>query len=204
GTPSRLPATSGMATDAYAAAGANGRRSMVPLAVAAGAAVAIAYSTMEQFLIPLRASREFGLERAGVARLLMIAQLFDLFALIPAGVLADRQGAARVLVVNLLLMAAANALVGFGGLPVVVVGCALFGLAMTGWMLPLSVLRQETAPASPSPRASGRAARRTWSSSICTAARCGSSGSTRPTCSRPCSPTCAPPSRRPTRRCPIR
>ena len=146
GTPSRLPATSGMATDAYAAAGANGRRSMVPLAFAAGAAVAIAYSTMEQFLIPLRASREFGLERAGVARLLMIAQLFDLFALIPAGVLADRQGAARVLVVNLLLMAAANALVGFGGLPVVVVGCALFGLAMTGWMLPLSVLRQETAP----------------------------------------------------------
>ena len=51
-----------------------------------------------------------------------------------------------MLVVNLLLMAAANALVGFGGLPVVVVGCALFGLAMTGWMLPLSVLRQETAP----------------------------------------------------------
>src|SRR5436190_571145 len=111
-----------------------------------GGTVAIAYSTMEQFLIPLRASREFGLERAGVARLLMIAQLFDLAALIPAGLLADRQGAARVLVVNLLLMAAANALVGFGGLSVVVVGCALFGLAMTGWMLPLSVLRQETAP----------------------------------------------------------
>jgi MFS family permease len=139
-------ATSDAAGEAHPAAGANERRSMVPLAFAAGASVAIAYSTMEQFLIPLRASRQFGLERAGVARLLMIAQLFDLAALIPAGVLADRQGAARVLVVNLLLMATANAMVGFGGLPVVVVGCAMFGLAMTGWMLPLSVLRQETPP----------------------------------------------------------
>src|SRR5207249_921780 len=76
---------SGMATDAYAAAGANGRRSMVPLAFAAGASVAIAYSTMGQFLIPPRASRGFGLERAGVARPLMIGQLFDPFPLIPGG-----------------------------------------------------------------------------------------------------------------------
>src|SRR3989449_1222603 len=44
----------------------------------------------------------------------------------------------------LLTMATANALVGFGPLPVVVVGCALFGLSMAGWMLPLSVLRRET------------------------------------------------------------
>jgi len=76
----------------------------------------------------------------------MVTQLFDIAALIPAGLLADRHGTPRVLVVTLLLMATGNALVGFGGLPVVVLGCALFGLAMTGWMLPLSVLRQETAP----------------------------------------------------------
>src|SRR5207247_4024319 len=124
GAAPRLPATSGMATDTEPAGGANGRRSMVPLAFAAGASVAIAYSTMEQFLIPLRASREFGLERSGVAWLLMVAQLFDIAALLPVGFLADRRGAARVLPLILLVMAAANALVGFGSLPVVVVGCA--------------------------------------------------------------------------------
>ena len=62
------------------------------------------------------------------------------------GVLADRQGAARVLPGILIVMAIANALVGFGTLPVVVAGCALFGLSMSGWMLPLSLLRRETAP----------------------------------------------------------
>jgi MFS family permease len=118
--------------------------SLVPLVFAAGGLVALAYSTMEQFLIPLRASREFGLERTGVARLLMVQQLFDIAALIPVGLLADRRGAARVLPFILLMMAAANALVGFGSLPLVVVGCALFGLSMAGWMLPLGVLRQET------------------------------------------------------------
>jgi len=120
--------------------------SLVPLAFAAGGMVALTYSTMEQFLVPLRASREFGLGRAGVARLFMVQQVFDIAALIPTGVLADRQGAARVLPGILLLMATANALVGFGTLPVVVAGCALFGLSMSGWMLPLSLLRRETAP----------------------------------------------------------
>ncbi|PYM77096.1 MAG: hypothetical protein DME03_06640 [Candidatus Rokuibacteriota bacterium] len=124
---------------------ARGGSSLVPLVFAAGGLVALAYSTMEQFLIPLRASREFGLERTGVARLLMVQQLFDIAALLPVGFLADRRGAARVLPLILLVMAAANALVGFGSLPVVVVGCALFGLSMAGWMLPLGVLRQETA-----------------------------------------------------------
>jgi len=118
--------------------------SLVPLVFAAGGLVALAYSTMEQFLIPLRASREFGLERSGVARLLMVQQLFDIAALVPVGLLADRRGAARVLPLILLVMAAANALVAFGSLPFVVVGCALFGLSMAGWMLPLGVLRQET------------------------------------------------------------
>ena len=120
--------------------------SMVPLAFAAGGLIALSYATVEQFLLPLRASREFGLERSGVARLLMVQQLVDIAALIPTGILADRTGAARVLAVVLMVMAAATACVGFGTLPVVIVGCALFGLGMAGWMLPLSVLRRETAP----------------------------------------------------------
>jgi MFS family permease len=118
----------------------------VPLVFAAGGLVALTYSTMEQFVVPLRGSREFGLERAGVAQLFMVQQIFDIAALIPTGMLADRQGAARVLPGILLLMATGNALIGFGTLPVVVVGCALFGLSMSGWMLPLTLLRRDTEP----------------------------------------------------------
>jgi DHA1 family solute carrier family 18 vesicular amine transporter 1/2 len=119
----------------------------VVLAFVAGGAIAVAYSTVEQFSIPLRGSREFGLERAGVARLLMLMQVFDIAALLPLGVLADRRGSGRVLVAVLLVMAGSSALVGFGTLPVVAAGCALYGLSMAGWMLPLGVLRRETPPA---------------------------------------------------------
>jgi predicted MFS family arabinose efflux permease len=120
--------------------------SLVPLVFAAGGLVALTYSTMEQFVVPLRGSREFGLERDGVARLFMVQQIFDIAALIPTGRLADRRGAPRVLPGILLLMATANALIGFGALPVVVAGCALFGLSMSGWMLPLTLLRRDTEP----------------------------------------------------------
>src|SRR5438034_1199816 len=75
------------------------------LAFVAGGAIAVAYSTVEQFAIPLRGSREFGLERAGVARLLLVMQVFDIAALLPLGVLADRRGTGRVLVAVLLVMA---------------------------------------------------------------------------------------------------
>src|SRR5207247_1233524 len=111
------------------------------LAFVAGGAIAVAYSTVEQFSIPLRGSRELGLERAGVARLLVVMQVFDIAALLPLGVLADRRGTVPALVAVLLAMAAASALVGFGTLPVVAAGCALYGLGMAGWMLPLGVLR---------------------------------------------------------------
>ncbi len=127
-------------------AAAAGVTSAVVLAFVAGGAVAVAYSTVEQFSIPLRGSREFGLERAGVSRLLMITQAFDIVALLPVGFLADRRGTGRVLAGVLLVMATASALVGFGTLPVVVAGCALFGFSMAGWMLPLGVLRRETPP----------------------------------------------------------
>jgi MFS family permease len=118
---------------------------MAVLAFAAGGTVALAYSTIEQFVIPLRGSREFALERAGIARTLMIAQATDLLALLPVGALADRQGTARVLGAILVVFAAAIALIGFGTtLPMLQAGCVLFGLSMAGWMLPLGVLRAVT------------------------------------------------------------
>jgi len=117
------------------------------LAFAAGGAIALGYATLEQFVIPVRGSREFGLERSGIARLLMLSQLSDTLALLPVGALADRRGTPRVLGVVLLTFAAAVAMVGLGPLPVVVAGCVMFGLGMAGWMLPVGLLRAAT-PAS--------------------------------------------------------
>jgi len=124
-----------------------GGRGTSLLAFAAGGAVALAYATLEQFLIPVRGSREFGLERGGIARLLVLAQLSDTAALLPVGALADRWGIARVLGVVLVTFAAAVAMVGLGPLPLVVVGCVAYGLGMAGWMLPVGLLRSAT-PAS--------------------------------------------------------
>lgn len=118
----------------------------VVLAFAAGGATAAAYSTVEQFLVPLRGSRTLGLERAGIARLLMTMQGCDIVALLPVGALADRVGPARVLGVSLLVTSGALLLVAFGTLPVVAAGAALFGFCMAAWMLPLGVLRRETSP----------------------------------------------------------
>jgi len=46
----------------------------------------------------------------------------------------------------MLSFAAALSLIGFGTLPMMAVGCALFGLGMAGWMLPLGILRSATPP----------------------------------------------------------
>jgi MFS family permease len=119
---------------------------LVVLSFVAGAAIAIAYSTVAQFMVPLRGSREFGLDRSGIARLLMINQAVDIVFLLPVGVVSDRRGARRILCLVLLILAAATTLVAFFGLPGMVAGCALFGLGMAGWMLPLSVLRTATPP----------------------------------------------------------
>jgi predicted MFS family arabinose efflux permease len=119
-------------------------RGATALAFAAGGAIALAYSTTEQFVLPVRASREFGLERAGIARLLMLAQACDILALLPVGALADRRGTARVLGVVLCTFAVAVALVGLGPLRLVVAGCVVFGLSMAGWMLPVGLLRSAT------------------------------------------------------------
>jgi MFS family permease len=117
---------------------------LVVLAFIAGAFVAVSYALLEQFVIALRGSREFGLDRAGIARLLAVAQFCDLLLLLPLGALADRLQPARVLGPVLLLIAAAVAAITFGGFTLVVLGCVLFGAGMAGWMLPLSLLRQET------------------------------------------------------------
>lgn len=123
-----------------------GPSSLVILAFAAGAAIALTYTTVEQFLLPLRASREFGLGRSGVSYLLMTTQLADLLALLPVGLLADRHGVGRMLGLGLFAFAGGAILIGFGTLPLMVLGCASFGMGMAGWMLPLGVLRSVTSP----------------------------------------------------------
>jgi MFS family permease len=153
--PGTLAASRGSAdtTGSAALSGSTGWASMAVLAFAAGGTVALAYSTVEQFVIPLRGSREFALDRAGIARTLMIAQATDLLALLPVGALADRRGTAPVLGTILVVFAAAMALIAFGAtLPMLQAGCVLFGLSMAGWMLPLGVLRAVT----PSPRVAWR------------------------------------------------
>jgi DHA1 family solute carrier family 18 vesicular amine transporter 1/2 len=118
----------------------------VVVAFAAGGAIAITYSTLEQFVIPLRADREFGLSRSGIAGLLMTVQACDIICLLPTGVLADRHGAARVLGVMLIAFAAGTTLIEFAAYPGLIAGCVLFGLGMASWTLPLGVLRWETPP----------------------------------------------------------
>jgi MFS family permease len=130
------------ATDAPASRAA----SLGLLAGMAGALVAVSYATMEQFLVPIRGSREFGLERAGIARVLVFGQAVDVVALLPLGRLADRRGAQPVLAAVLLVIGLALGLIGLGTLPLMIAGCAAFGLGMAGWNLPVSVLRSVTPP----------------------------------------------------------
>lgn len=47
----------------------------------------------------------------------------------------------------MLAFTVALTLIGFGTLPMMAVGCVLFGLGMAGWMLPLGILRSVTPPA---------------------------------------------------------
>lgn len=138
--PAAPPAAAGLRPDG------GQHRWLVPLAFVTGAFVSCGYSTIEQFLIPVRGSRHFDLDRTGIARLLQIVQAVDIAALLPAGVIADRRGPAPTLAVMTLIMAGAMALVAFGGLPMVAAGCALLGVSMAGWMLPLGVIRHGTPP----------------------------------------------------------
>ncbi len=111
---------------------------------AVGAVMALSWSSVNQFLIPLRGTREFGLDRAGVSRLLAMAQLVDLVALLPVGWLADRAGRVPVLGVVAIVLGLGTWGVGLGSYPLFATGCALFGLGLAGWMLPLGVIREHT------------------------------------------------------------
>ena len=59
-----------------------GVANLAPLAFAAGAAVAVAYASVEQLVIPVRGSREFGLDRAGIAQIFMLMLACDRAALV--------------------------------------------------------------------------------------------------------------------------
>jgi len=113
------------------------------LAFIAGALLAVAWSSVGQFILPLRASREFGLDRDGVALLLGIPQLVDVLVLLPLGAAADRGSRARVLAIVLLVLAAGVSAVAFGPLTVVIIGCVFFGIGLASWMLPVALLNRD-------------------------------------------------------------
>ena len=117
---------------------------IVRLMFALGVVMALAWSAVSQFVIPLRGTREFGLDRAGISGLLSLAQLVDLIVLLPVGWVADRIGRLPVLTTVAIALGFGLFAVGLGSLPLLVVGCALFGLGMAGWMLPLGVIREHT------------------------------------------------------------
>lgn len=119
---------------------------LTSLAFMAGAASAVAWSAVGQFILPIRADREFGLGRGGVASLLSLPQFVDVLCLLPIGFIADRTRRTTVLGVVLLTFAVGLILVAVAPLTLVVVGCVLFGIGLAGWMLPLSILRRETPP----------------------------------------------------------
>ena len=110
----------------------------------AGIILALAWSSVSQFLVPLRGTREFALDRGGVSGLLMLGQFVDLVALLPVGWAADRLGRTLVLGVVVVVLGLATLGVGLGAFPWFVAGCAGFGIGMAGWMLPLGVIREHT------------------------------------------------------------
>ena len=109
-----------------------------------GIVFALAWSSVSQFLLPVRGTRAFGLDRGGISQLLAISQVVDLLVLLPVGRLADRVGHRRVLSVVTALLGLGTLAVGAGSYPWLVAGCVGFGLGLAGWMLPLGVVREHT------------------------------------------------------------
>jgi MFS family permease len=146
--PGHLAPASPDAAPAAGPGGTPGRAAALPpivrLMFALGVVMALAWSAVGQFVIPLRGTREFGLDRAGISGLLSLAQLVDLIVLLPVGWLADRVGRVPVLTGVAVTLGLGLFAVGLGSLPLLVVGSALFGLGLAGWMLPLGVIREHT------------------------------------------------------------
>jgi MFS family permease len=109
-----------------------------------GIILGLLWSSMTQFLIPVRGAREFGLDRASVSRLLAIAHVVDLVALLPFGWFADRIGRPLALSLVLGCLAFGAGAVGLGPFPLFVTGSALLGLGMAGWVFPLAMIREHT------------------------------------------------------------
>jgi MFS family permease len=112
------------------------------LMLAVGITMAFAWSSVSQFLIPLRGTREFGLERGGISLLLALAQVVDLIVLLPTGRLADRVGRVPVLATMTMVLGLGAIGTGLGSFPLFVAGCAGLGLGLAGWMLPLGIARE--------------------------------------------------------------
>jgi MFS transporter len=126
--------------------GADSARAIAPrdervfwLMLGVGMLMALTWSSVSQFLIPLRGTREFGLGRGGVSILPALAQIVDLIVLLPVGRLADRVGRVPVLGAVMAILALGALGTGLGGYPLFVAGCACFGMGLAGWMLPLGI-----------------------------------------------------------------
>ncbi len=140
--PQRSPAA-GLSGSA-AAAPALRTEPIVWLMFAVGTVMALSWSSVSQFIVPLRGTREFGLDRAGVSKMLGLAQLVDLIALLPVGWLADRVGRLPMLAAVAAVLGLGTWGAGLGAFPFFAAGCVLFGLGLAGWMLPLGVIREHT------------------------------------------------------------
>jgi MFS family permease len=136
----------GPARRAEAAAPAAGGRppGIVWVMFGLGVTFALSWSAVSQFLLPVRGTRDFGLDRAGISRLFAVAQVVDLLVLLPVGRLADRLGRAPVLAAVGTVLGLGTLGVGLGSYPFFVAGCVAFGLGLAGWMLPLGVVREHT------------------------------------------------------------
>mgnify|MGYP006277517657 CR=1 FL=1 len=110
------------------------------LAWTSGCVLAVAWAAVGQFILPLRAARDFELSRVGVAMLLALPQVVDLCVLLPLGRLADRVSRVRLLGLILLVLSVGIAAMAFGSFVWAVLGCALFGIGLAAWMLPVSLL----------------------------------------------------------------
>ena len=118
------------------------------LAIASGVTIAFAWSAIGQFILPLRASRDFDLDRIGVASLVAVPQFVDVALLLPIGSIADRTSRAKVLGWVMIIFAGGVVAVAFGSLSVAIIGCVLFGVGLAAWMLPVSLVNQDAEPGS--------------------------------------------------------
>jgi len=109
---------------------------------AAGAAISFCWAAVGTFVLPLRADRDFDLERQGIAWLTAIPQFVDVLVLLPFGMLADRVLKTRLLGIALMVMAGSVLAIAAGGLPIAVAGAILLGVALASWMLPISLVNR--------------------------------------------------------------